>query len=65
MKKLNTHTMNIKITGVGSYMPKPVQKNEAFPQHSFVKIDGAKSPSPNQAIVQKFKTKADNSERGN
>ena len=55
--------MNIKITGVGSYIPKIVQKNEAFQQHSFLNIDGAEIPSSNEVIVEKFKAITGISER--
>jgi len=47
--------MSIRITGVGSYIPKIVQKNEAFQQHSFLNIDGSEIPSSNEVIVKKFK----------
>jgi len=47
--------MNIKITGTGSYIPKIVQKNEAFQQHSFLNIDGSEIPSSNEIIIEKFK----------
>ena len=63
MKKLNTHLMNIRITGVGSYIPKIVQKNEAFKDHSFLNIDGSEIPSSNEVIVEKFKAITGISER--
>ena len=47
--------MNIKITGTGSYIPKIIQKNEAFQQHSFLNIDGSEIPSSNEVIVEKLK----------
>ena len=55
--------MNIKITGTGSYIPKIVQKNEAFQQHSFLNIDGSEIPSSNDIIVEKFKAITGISER--
>ncbi len=55
--------MNIKITGTGSYIPKIVQKNEAFQQHSFLNIDGSDIPTPNKIIVDKFKAITGISER--
>ena len=55
--------MNIKITGVGSYIPKLVQKNEAFQQHTFLNIDGSEIPSSNEVIVKKFKAITGISER--
>ena len=55
--------MNIKITGVGSYIPKLVLKNEAFQQHSFLNIDGSEIPSSNEVIVKKFKAITGISER--
>ena len=55
--------MNIKITGTGSYIPKIVQKNEAFHQHSFLNIDGSEIPSSNKVIVEKFKAITGISER--
>jgi|TARA_B110000503_G_scaffold16335_1_gene23213 3-oxoacyl-[acyl-carrier-protein] synthase-3 len=55
--------MNIKITGTGSYIPKIVQKNEAFQQHSFLNIDGSEIPSSNDVIVEKFKAITGISER--
>ena len=55
--------MNIKITGTGSYIPKIVQKNEAFGQHSFLNIDGSEIPSSNEIIVEKFQAITGISER--
>ena len=55
--------MNIKITGVGSYIPKIVQKNDAFQNHSFLNIDGSEIPSSNEVIVEKFKAITGISER--
>jgi|TARA_B110000046_G_scaffold167831_1_gene185796 3-oxoacyl-[acyl-carrier-protein] synthase-3 len=55
--------MSIKITGTGSYIPKIVQKNEAFQQHTFLNIDGSKIPSSNEIIVEKFQAITGISER--
>ena len=55
--------MNIKITGTGSYIPKIVQKNEAFWQHSFLNIDGSEIPSSKEIIVEKFQAITGISER--
>ena len=55
--------MNIKITGTGSYIPKIVQKNEAFQQHSFLNIDGSEIPSSNEIIIEKFQAIPGISER--
>ena len=55
--------MSIKITGTGSYIPKIVQKNEAFNQHSFLNVDGSEIPSSNEVIVEKFEAITGISER--
>jgi len=55
--------MNIKITGTGRYIPKIIQKNEAFQQHSFLNIDGSEIPSSNEVIVEKFEAITGISER--
>ena len=47
--------MNIKITGVGSYIPDTIEKNENFHQHEFLNTDGSAIESPNEVIVDKFK----------
>ena len=47
--------MSIKITGIGSYIPGEVEKNEDFHQHEFLNTDGSKIESPNEIIVEKFK----------
>ncbi|MDD7886391.1 3-oxoacyl-ACP synthase III family protein [Flavivirga sp. 57AJ16] len=46
--------MNIKITGTGSYIPKTIEKNEAFYEHEFLNSDGSVIKAPNQVIVKKF-----------
>ena len=47
--------MNIKITGVGSYVPENVQKNEDFQKHEFLNEDGSAFGHPNAVIIEKFK----------
>jgi len=47
--------MNIKITGVGSYIPDTIEKNENFHQHEFLNTDGSAIESSNEVIVDKFK----------
>jgi 3-oxoacyl-[acyl-carrier-protein] synthase-3 len=47
--------MNIKITGVGSYIPEVVEKNTDFHQHEFLNIDGSTINNTNEVIVEKFK----------
>lgn len=46
--------MAIKFTGTGSYIPKRVEKNEDFHQHSFLNTDGSKINHENKVIVEKF-----------
>lgn len=47
--------MNIKITGVGSYIPDTIEKNENFHDHEFLNTDGSSINTPNEVIVEKFK----------
>lgn len=47
--------MNIKITGVGSYVPENIQKNEGFQKHEFLNEDGSAFGHPNSVIIEKFK----------
>jgi 3-oxoacyl-[acyl-carrier-protein] synthase-3 len=47
--------MNIKITGVGSYIPELVEKNTDFHQHEFLNVDGSTIEHTNEIIVEKFK----------
>ncbi|WP_299557073.1 ketoacyl-ACP synthase III [Seonamhaeicola sp.] len=47
--------MNIKITGVGSYIPDTIEKNENFHNHEFLNTDGSSINAPNEVIVEKFK----------
>ncbi|MCB0463241.1 MAG: ketoacyl-ACP synthase III [Flavobacteriaceae bacterium] len=47
--------MNIKITGIGSYIPDTIEKNEDFHQHQFLNTDGSSIEHTNEVIVEKFK----------
>lgn len=55
--------MNIKITGIGSYIPSTVERNTAFHNHTFLNTDGTTINAPNEVIVQKFKEITGISER--
>ena len=47
--------MGIHITGVGSYIPSHIEKNEDFLNHSFLDIDGSPFGNENGDIIEKFK----------
>ena len=47
--------MNTKITGVGSYIPEIVQKNEDFLNHKFHNMDGSAITSDSVEVIEKFK----------
>ncbi|WP_369996545.1 3-oxoacyl-ACP synthase III family protein [Winogradskyella sp.] len=47
--------MNVKITGTGSYIPKSIERNEDFHEHTFLNVDGTSIDHPNEIIVDKFK----------
>lgn len=47
--------MNAKITGTGSYIPKSIERNEDFHEHTFLNVDGTSIDHPNEIIVDKFK----------
>lgn len=47
--------MNIKITGVGSYIPNRVEKNLDFQNHKFLHEDGTAFSQSNTVIIEKFK----------
>lgn len=47
--------MNIKITGVGSYIPNRVEKNSDFQKHEFLYEDGTAFSQSNSVIIEKFK----------
>lgn len=46
--------MNVKITGVGSYIPKVVAKNSDFLEHQFLNEDGSVFKQNNEIIIKKF-----------
>ncbi len=47
--------MGIKITGIGSYIPSAVEKNEDFNNHLFLNSDGSSINYENPVIIEKFK----------
>lgn len=47
--------MAIKITGLGSYIPDVVTKNNTFQDHQFLNMDGTAIKSENAIIIEKFK----------
>lgn len=47
--------MAIKITGIGSYIPSAVEKNEDFNNHLFLNSDGSAINYDNPVIIEKFK----------
>ncbi|HET8855034.1 MAG TPA: ketoacyl-ACP synthase III, partial [Salinimicrobium sp.] len=47
--------MSIKITGVGSYIPKRIEKNSDFQNNQFFNVDGTLFPQPNSVIIEKFR----------
>lgn len=47
--------MAIKITGLGSYIPDVVTKNNTFQEHQFLNMDGSAIQSENNLIIEKFK----------
>lgn len=47
--------MGIKITGIGSYIPSAVEKNEDFNNHKFLNSDGSSIQYENTVIIKKFK----------
>jgi len=47
--------MNVKITGIGSYIPSEVAKNEAFMDHDFYHEDGIPFDQEVRTIIRKFK----------
>ncbi|MEY2692359.1 MAG: hypothetical protein RIT03_749 [Bacteroidota bacterium] len=48
--------MNIKITGIGSYIPTQVVKNTDFNQHTFFNEDGSAFAYANEVVIGKFKS---------
>ncbi|WP_396595927.1 3-oxoacyl-ACP synthase III family protein [Dokdonia sp. R86516] len=55
--------MAIKITGLGSYIPEVVTKNDNFQKHQFLNMDGSAITSENGIIIEKFKAITGISER--
>ena len=55
--------MAIKITGVGSYIPSVVEKNDDFNNHRFLNADGSAIDHENPVIIEKFKAITGISER--
>lgn len=55
--------MRIGITGMGSYIPSIVTKNEDFLNHTFLGNDGSKFEGGNAVIIEKFKAITGISER--
>ncbi len=47
--------MAIKITGIGSYIPRGIEKNEDFNNHEFLNADGSSINHENTVIIEKFK----------
>ena len=47
--------MNIKITGMGSYIPSQIEANEKFYQHDFLNADGSVINNSTEVVVKKFK----------
>jgi len=48
--------MNIKITGVGSYIPEVKVANTDFGKHVFLNEDGSPFSHPNEIVIGKFKS---------
>ena len=46
--------MNIRITGVGSFIPERIERNSAFDEHEFLNEDGTAFKHPNNVIIEKF-----------
>ncbi len=47
--------MSIKITGIGSYIPSQIARNEHFGEHHFYNADGTPFGQENETIIEKFK----------
>ncbi len=47
--------MSVKITGIGSYIPSEIAKNEQFGNHHFYNEDGTRFGQENETIIEKFK----------
>ncbi len=48
--------MNIKISGIGSYIPTQVVKNTDFNEHAFLNEDGSAFAYSNEVVIGKFKS---------
>jgi 3-oxoacyl-[acyl-carrier-protein] synthase-3 len=48
--------MNIKISGIGSYIPEKSVSNTDFSEHVFLNEDGSPFGYPNEVVVNKFKS---------
>lgn len=48
--------MNVKITGIGSYIPSETVRNELFENHEFYNADGTPFGQKNKEIIEKFLT---------
>ena len=48
--------MNIKISGIGSYIPEKSVSNTDFSEHAFLNEDGTPFGHPNEVVVNKFKS---------
>lgn len=46
--------MNIRITGVGSFIPERIERNSAFEEREFLNEDGTAFKHPNNVIIEKF-----------
>lgn len=55
--------MNVKITGIGSYIPDEIAKNESFSDHQFYLDEGSPIGQENETIIRKFKAITGISER--
>lgn len=55
--------MSVKITGVGSYIPEEITKNDSFADRHFYHDDGARFNQENELIIKKFKAITGISER--
>lgn len=55
--------MNVKITGIGSYIPSEVARNDQFGKHNFYNADGTPFGQENEQIIEKFKAITGISER--
>jgi 3-oxoacyl-[acyl-carrier-protein] synthase-3 len=48
--------MNIKISGIGSYIPSQIVKNTDFSSHAFLNEDGSAFAYTNDVVIGKFKS---------